>query len=265
MTPTDFAQLECFFDAYTRRFAGPDGRFHPMQQLKVEHSWRVVANAERILAAEKWQEAQVLLGKACALLHDVGRFPQYAEYRSFEDSKSFNHATRSVAVLRDEGVLDALRAEERERILVSVGCHNLRELSPTLLPEHAACAHLVRDADKLDIFRILEETVRKGHLDDHPEIAWSLPAHERVNPDILAAIRAGQGVHYELVRSMCDFVLIQVGWLHSGLHYPATVAIAWANKALEFREQYVLAIDDSPTVRDCFADTRTAMRKRLPS
>ena len=265
MTPADFAQFERFFDAYTRRFAGPDGRFHPVQQLKAGHSLRVVANAERIVAAEKWPEAEVLLGKACALLHDVGRFPQYAEHRSFEDSKTFDHAARGAEVLRAEGVLDTLPAEERARILVAVCCHNLRELAPTLPPEHAACAHLVRDADKLDIFRILEETVRKGGLDDHPEIAWSLPAHERVNPDILAAIRAGQGVHYELVRSMCDFVLIQVGWLHSGLHYPSTVAIAWENRALEFRERYVLAIDDSPAVRDCFADTRAAMRKRLPA
>lgn len=263
MTAEDLVRLDTFFAGYTRRFAGVDGRLHPMQQLKVDHSRRVVTYADRIMTTEKWPEARRLLGRACALLHDVGRFSQYAEFATFADHHSINHATRGAEVLRAEGALDALPEGERETILVAVGCHNLREMAPTLAPEHAALAHLVRDADKLDIFRILADAIRQGHLEDHPEIAWSLPEHGPVNPEILAAVSAGQTVGYQLVHSLCDFVLIQVGWLHGFLHYDAAVALADESQALEFREAYVRAIDDSPAVRACFASTRAAMLARL--
>ena len=143
MTAADLTRLETFFADYTRRFAAADGRLHPMHQLKVEHSRCVVASASRIMDAEKWPEARCRVGRACALLHDVGRFSQYAEFGSFEDNKSINHAARGVEVLRAAGVLDALPAKDRDEILVAVACHNMRELSPALAPEHAcAVTHL---------------------------------------------------------------------------------------------------------------------------
>jgi len=234
-----------------------------MQQLKVDHSRRVVEKAERIMAAEQWSEAQCLLGKACALLHDVGRFSQYAEFGSFEDHHSINHALRGVDVLQADGVLAALPAADRATILMAVQQHNARELAPNLPADQFAFVHLVRDADKLDIFRVFEDAVRAGHLEDHPEIAWSLPERGPANPEILAAVCAGRTVNYRLVKSLCDFVLVQVGWLHGFLHYDAAVALACESRALEFREEFVRAIDDSPAVRACIASTRAAMQARL--
>ena len=255
--------LEAFFTGYTRRFAGADGRLHPMQQLKVAHSWRVVSNAARIMAAEGWTDEQRRIGRACALLHDTGRFSQYAEFGSFEDRKSFDHAARGVDVLQAEGVLAALPAADRELILTSVQHHNARELSPEIPDLPAGFVHLVRDADKLDIFRVFEDAFRKGHLGDHPEIAWSLPERRTVNPEILAAVCAGQSIGYHLIRSISDFVLIQVGWLQGGLHFDAAVALACERQVLEFREAYVCETDDSPAVRACFALTRAAMQARV--
>lgn len=263
MTAADHTQLETFFADYTHRFAGADGRLHPMQQLKVDHSRRVVENAVKIMSAEGWPRPQRLLGSACALLHDVGRFSQYAQFATFEDQKSFNHAARGAQVLQEEGALETLSVADREAILVSVRHHNAREIPAALPVAQTELLHLVRDADKLDIFRVFEDAVREGHLEDHPEIAWSLPERGPVNPALLEAVSAGRTVSYSLVHSLCDFVLIQVGWLRSLLHYDATVALADARGALAFREQFVRATDDSPDVRACFDRTRAAMRARL--
>ena len=263
MTAADMTRLETFFTGYTRRFAGADGLLHPMQQLKVAHSWRVVSNAERIMADERWSELHSRVGRGCALLHDVGRFPQYAEFGSFEDHKTINHAVRGAAVLHAEGVLAALPDMARETIFMSVRHHNVRELSPDLPADQIGFVHLVRDADKLDIFRVFEDAVRSGNLQDHPEIAWSLPERGTVNPEILADVFAGRAVEYHLVRSLCDFVMIQVGWLQGHLHYDAAVALACKRQALEFREEYVCASDNSSAVRDCFALTRKAMQARV--
>jgi hypothetical protein len=50
-------------------------------------------------------------GPAVALLHDVGRFPQYRRWRTFRDSESDNHARLSLEVIRHEAVLEHLPAK----------------------------------------------------------------------------------------------------------------------------------------------------------
>jgi len=263
MTAEELGRLEQFFEAYTRRFRDADGVLPEMQDLKLVHSRHVAADAARIIQAEGWPEARGLLGLACALLHDVGRFPQYAAYRTFEDHKSINHATRGVQVLQDEHVLDELAPDARAIILSAVGLHNVRELPADLPAETADFVHLVRDADKLDIFRVFEEAVRDGQLERHPEITWSLDPHGRANPALAEAICAGQTVSYRQVHSVCDFVLIQIGWLRSQFHFDSALRLADDRQAFAFREAFVCALDDAPVVRRCLDATRAAMRARL--
>jgi hypothetical protein len=213
--------------------------------------------------AEQWSELSRRQGLACAWLHDIGRFTQFAEFGMFDDRKSVNHATRGVTVLHREGILDHLVPATQEIILVAVGCHNARELSPTLAPKHIPFVHLVRDADKLDIFRVFEEAIRAGDLLKHPEIALSLPLQAAVTPEVLDAISAGQPISYQQLRSVCDFVMIQVGWIASQIHSAAALAWACDHGALDFRESFVRSLDDSPEVRACFQDIRRSVQQRL--
>ena len=263
MTTGELRAVTAFFNAYVRRFAGDDGILHPMHQLKLRHSRHVVANAVAIMRAGAWDEPRLLLGAACALVHDVGRFSQYAEYRSFEDRHSIDHAERGHQVLLAADEFATLAPEDRATILSSVRVHNMRELPAMLSSAEMAFAHLVRDADKLDIFRVFEEAIREGHLDDHPEIAWSLDMRGRANPELVACVRDGRTMNYGAVRSLCDFTLIQVGWLRSQFHYDAALALAATRRALEFRETFIGGLDDSAAVRECLAVTREAMSRRL--
>jgi putative nucleotidyltransferase with HDIG domain len=262
MTAADLAQIESFFHAYTARFADANGALHRMQHLKVKHSHHVVANAEQIMAAQDWPQPDRLTGAACALLHDIGRFSQYAQYGSFEDKRSINHAERGAEILRTERVLDTLPIAERAIILACVRLHSVRELPPDLQPATARFAHLLRDADKLDIFRIFEDAIRQGHLDDHPEIAWSLDRSAGVNSEMLACVREGRTAEYSLVRSLADLMMIQVGWLHSQIHYDATLALAMERGALDFRETFICGLDPATATAECFAAVRETITHR---
>lgn len=262
MTSVDLERLEAAFAGYVARFRDADGRLHPMQELKWAHTRAVVADADLIMQALRWAPSSRPLGAACAWLHDIGRFSQYAEFRSFEDRKSIDHASRGCAVIAAEQLLRDLPETERETVLTAVRMHNRRDL-PADLPETAApFVHLVRDADKLDIFRVFEEAARGGDLAGHPEIAWSLDVNGKANPEILAAICAGRTVSYGWVHSLVDFVLIQVGWLRAQFHFDAALALAVERRALEFREAFVLERDDTDAVRRCFAVTRQALAVR---
>lgn len=263
MTAAELDALKQFFDSYVRRFEDPAGCLHPMQMLKLRHSRHVASNADRIAQACGWTTDRRRLGFACGLLHDVGRFSQYAEYQTFEDRRSIDHAARSVDVLTDEGALAALSTDERAILLTGIGLHNARDVPTALTADEADVTHLVRDADKIDIFRVFEEAVKDGHLDKHPEIAWGLDCSGKASPELVACIREGRSASYGMVRSLCDFALIQVGWIRGDIHFDPALALAAERRALDFREQFVLALDDARAVRDCLTVTRAAMAARL--
>ena len=59
-----------------------------------------------------------------ALLHDIGRFEQYRRYRTFADSRSENHASLGVKIIKQENLLQGCTAVAADTIIRTVGCHN---------------------------------------------------------------------------------------------------------------------------------------------
>jgi hypothetical protein len=221
MTQTQLDTLAAAYRAYVGTFRGPGGTLAPMLQLKLEHTGRVVANARLIAAGEKWPAGLALPGEAAALLHDTGRYSQFARYRTFRDAASCDHAAESVRVITERRWLDPLPPADARDILAAVAAHNKKEVPPGLGPSAEALAHLVRDADKLDIFTVCLSAVADGSILTDPDITWGLSVHGRPSPEIIEAVLAGRPVPYGAIKSLSDFVLVEVGWLNGGLHYAA--------------------------------------------
>lgn len=261
MTSSFLKTLAERYDAYVASFRCEGARAE-MIRLKLLHTRRVVEAAEEIMEGERWPASERLVGAAAALLHDAGRFTQLRDFGTFEDAKSVNHAERGVEVIRGEGWLDALPPAERALIVDAVAFHNRKELPESATARRGFAlrvCHLVRDADKLDIFRVLEDAVRDGALLRNPEIAWGLPVHAPPSPEMVDAVCSGGPVEYSLVRSLADFVLIQLGWLASGLHYATSRAIAAKRGVLAFRRAFLKKLTDSPDIdRVCDAVARMA-------
>jgi hypothetical protein len=263
MTRDFLAALTRRFYAYLDGFRLPDGSLQEMLQLKLDHTASVVKNVRLIMAGEGWPEGTRVLGEACALLHDVGRFSQLRDFGTFQDSKSIDHAARSVEVVEGGRWLEGLAAEERRRVLTAVALHNKKEVAPSLEAATADLCHLVRDADKLDIFRVLEVAATDGSLSRNPEIAWELQVKGAPSPEVVAAVSRGQPVCYTWIKTLSDFVLIQVGWLQGGLRYRTSLRLARERRALEFREAYLRTLSDAPGVAVCCEAARAYMARQL--
>ena len=93
-----FNKLRDWFTAYAKRFADADGTLHPMQQLKLAHSLRVAKNARLIAEGLAWAAPQVALAEIIGLLHDTGRFPQFAGSPPSMNAPPSNTAEKSAAV-----------------------------------------------------------------------------------------------------------------------------------------------------------------------
>lgn len=213
------------------------GELPPMMALKLHHTDMVVANAKAIADGEGFDPAIAEVCELAALLHDTGRYEQLRIYNTFRDSESVDHAVFSHDIVCEKGWLDG--HPHRDAILDAVLFHNRRDIPEGLDPLTAAAAHCTRDADKLDIFRVLEDRVANTDWRNDNTAFWNLPAFAKPNPEVLSAIRDGRPVDYQNIRTLADFVLIQVGWLRSELHFGTSRKLASGRGHLAFRRRFL--------------------------
>ena len=109
-------------------------------------------------------------------------------------------------------------------------------------------AHLVRDADKLDIFRVLEHQVAHTDWRKDKRAFWNLATTAAPSADVVERVCAGLPVDYQAIKSLADFVMIQVGWMVSGLEFATTRRLCAERGHLAFRRDFMHQLTDDPSV-----------------
>jgi len=208
-----------WFDAYTASFIGRDKDLDFAVALKRKHTSMVVGIITELSEALGLPGEKVLVAQACALFHDVGRFPQFARYRTFKDTCTENHALLGIKVLEKEGVLNSLAPETAGLIRSGVEHHNCLELPEHLSPEELLVIRLLRDADKIDIYRVTSSHYADANGAGGAIIDLGLPINDKVSSSIAEAVAGREPVSYELCASVNDFKLLQLGWVYD-MNFP---------------------------------------------
>ena len=260
--------LEQNYNQYVATFRSPDGKLPEMMALKLYHTEEVVRNAALIAEGERFGALESFTAKAAALLHDTGRYEQLKRYATFRDSDSVDHAVFSYDIVRSEGWLSSLDAasfpqEElscvggldgvKEAVESAVLWHNRREVPPQKDASERTslihlAAHTVRDADKLDIFRVLEERIKSTDWRKERTAFWNLSPDEKPSAEIISALKNGDSVDYNSIRSLSDFILIQVGWMICGLHFETSRKLCRERGHLSFRRSFLKELTDCPVI-----------------
>lgn len=205
-----FSCLQAWFDTFVQSFPQDDADLAFNISLKIDHTARVVGLMRAVAASEG---LDMHVAAACALFHDVGRFPQYLQFRTFVDARSINHACLSLDTLREHSVLQGLHEATVQIIEDAVLHHNKAQLPPDLHPFVLPYARALRDADKLDILSILCEHYEHPSVNGQG-IELGLPDTGTVSDVVLDAVAAGRTVLHHELQSVDDFKLLQMGWLH---------------------------------------------------
>lgn len=259
MEPEQLDSFKRWFDLYTSRFFGEDEYINMHLRVKREHTRRTCEEIVFLAGQIALDEQQQRTAETVALFHDVGRFPQFAEYRTYNDARSVDHARLSVEVLRQEGVLGALRREERQWIETAIAHHGRKSLPAGLNGQALLFAKLIRDADKLDILRIVVQVYQ--HRRDHPDgmsFESELPDEPRISPEVLAAVLNGQLVEYTRLRTLNDMMLCQLGWVYD-MNFAAALARLRERGLLAELLSFLPATPDIDRLRDklfTYLDTR---------
>ena len=260
-------ELTRLYDAYVDTYREADGKLPVMMQLKRVHTGFVVGNAGLIADGEGFTDEEREVSLAAALLHDTGRYEQLKRYNTFRDSDSVDHAVFSHDIVKEKGWLDAVLGNAKEEgqgeqwkdsILKAVLYHNRRNLPEEIedppfvsnprLRLTSVASHTVRDADKLDIFRVLEDRVENTDWRNDSRAFWNLSASALPNPVVVECIEKGLPVDYQNIKSLSDFVLIQVGWMISGLHFTTSRRLCRERKHLAYRRNFLHQLTNSPAI-----------------
>ena len=224
MNRTDLERLKAWFSGYSRSFAAAAGEDPRPYAVKEEHTRKVCENILLVAESLGLDKGRSAAAEAVALFHDVGRFPQYRQYKTFRDSVSVNHAALSAKVLVEERVLAELPAEEQKVITGAVTLHNVLALPEGLDDETALFTRLIRDADKLDIWRVFGEYYRLPEDERSAVIGLALPETPGYSAEVLACLSSGEMVKHAMVHTQNDFKLLQLSWVYD-LHFPRSFRI----------------------------------------
>jgi len=217
----DLVLLREWFTGFCSSFRLSDPEEQRNLALKEEHTSRVCANIRRIAREEALGKERETLAEAIALFHDLGRFPQYCRYKTFKDSASVNHALLGAEILAQAKALDKMPRNAHHIIIDSVRHHNAFAAPAGLDAERALYLRLIRDADKLDIWRVFLEFYRLPQ--EERASAVSLDFHDLpgCSAEVLAAIGRREMVRLSSVKSLNDFKLLQLSWVFD-LNFPTS-------------------------------------------
>lgn len=224
----NYPELASRFAEYVGGYRSPDGSLSDAFLCKYQHTFDVVRFAGEISAREAFPVGDQLLGRVCALFHDIARFEQLKRFHTFSDKLSgFDHGYEATRILLERNFLADLTPAERICVLAAVEFHNKLAIPEGICGEYALkFAKLTRDADKLAILDLVCRYL-KGEIkvEDDTLIALSRSEGTEVSQEILEAVLAGRACSYGMIRNQNDFLTCLFAWPQD-LNYAASASLA---------------------------------------
>jgi len=214
MEKDDLILFKKWFSDYCKSFYSSDIEDQKNISLKEHHTDRVRENIVEISRRLSLDGHKTMLAEAVALFHDIGRFPQYAQYKTFRDSVSVNHGLLGAQILLKEGILHALPENDRGLIIEAVKFHNAFSIPKKANNTVAFFIKLIRDADKLDIWRVFIEYYESSDKNMARAITLELPDIPEYSKDILSYFSQKRVVSHSQLKTVNDFKILQLSWLY---------------------------------------------------
>lgn len=141
-----------------KNFLNSYDKNEPGFELKVTHTYHVVKNAKEIATKLNLSEEDIKLAEIIALLHDIGRFDEITFFKKF-DSVTFDHASHGVKLLFENNLIrDFIEDNSYDEIIkVAIDNHSRLSIQDGLDERGLLHSKIIRDADKLDNFRVKKE------------------------------------------------------------------------------------------------------------
>lgn len=232
-------KVKQLFANYTRDYNPED----PKISLKISHTYRVADNSKAIAESLGLSQEDVELAWLIGMLHDIGRFEQIKRYQTFSDDRSVDHAEFGADLLfKEPGLInDYIETREFDDIIeIAIREHNKYRISEDMDDRTKMFANIIRDADKVDIFRVQVEEPIEGIYGVPFEYIKQQPLSDKV----LEQIKAHTAVLRSTKNTYLDYYVGHFS-LAFELVYPHSRKLAIQQGYLE--QLLTIQVDDEKT------------------
>lgn len=243
---TVLARNEAWMRDYMKSYYNEDAEIQKAMLLKEAHTGRVQKIARDLAVHLGLSDEDVALAELIGLLHDVGRFRQFTVYRTFKDHLSEDHAAAGLKLMEEKRLLDGLLPWEASLVRFAVLWHNKKAIGPAPDACHLGFAKMIRDADKLDIYHVLEPF---------------LPSRDGsgVSPAFIEKFVEGVQCDYTMVGTEDDKKLVRLMWAYD-------IYFAWTLQRIEehgYLEKLIRCLPPGEKVEQGVARLRAYVRNKL--
>lgn len=218
----DRERVKNTFAEYTSGYNATD----PKIKLKIDHTYRVAELCELIARNLKLDEYETDVAWLTGMLHDVGRFEQIKRYNTFNDAQSVDHANFGADLLFKEGLIDTYVDgfyDDKYGVIVenAIRNHSAFRIDERLDDYTVMFCNILRDADKVDIFRVNVDTP----AEDIYNVTTEELRNSQVSPEVMAAFDERHAVLRSCKKTVVDHVAGHIA-LTFELVYPISLQIA---------------------------------------
>jgi hypothetical protein len=243
-------KLKVWFTDYVAEFYGDDDFVNTNLKLKEDHSRRVCQQMRYLTDAIGLDGNQKTSAEAIAILHDIGRFRQFSQYRTYKDIDSVDHVKLSIEVINETGILADLEVGENRLIKKAIEYHGVIELPAGLNGDILVFAQLIRDADKLDIYCLANQYYKAGNDDPfYSQLEREYPDLPEISGEVLDDILNERRIDYKALRTLNDFKIMQLGWVYD-INFKAAFERIRQLKLLEGIASYLPAGPDREKIKN---------------
>lgn len=259
------------FAEYVRNYDPSDEKI----KLKIDHTYRVAGLCQRIAESLGLSEPDVDIAWLLGMLHDIGRFEQIRRFGTFNDAQSVDHAEFGADLLFKEGLIRKFAEgyyeecelaepenQEDEQIIknnehhnkdtglleMEIRQHNKYRVKEDLTERQRMFCDILRDADKVDIFKV--------NADIPMEIIYDVTTEELKNgiitKELLESFYKKETVLKSVRRSAVDHIVGHISLLFELVYkesYRQAKEQGYVYKLLDFKS-------DVPEVNAEFDDMR---------
>ncbi|NVM57330.1 MAG: HD domain-containing protein [Desulfobacterales bacterium] len=261
MDPDALSSLKKWFADYVATYYTDDPVRNRNVRLKEEHTERVCTDIVMLGQALDLPVEDLLLAETMALFHDIGRFPQYATYGTFKDSASEDHAQLSLKEMAKHNVPVTCSDDEQMLITKAIGYHNVRALPEDEDERCLFFARLLRDADKLDIWRVFIDYYERRHKQPNSTIELGLPNNEACSPAIINCLREQRMADLKDMATLNDFKLLQISWVFDVNFTPTFRAVC----ERQYVEKIAATLSQTREIRELVAMVRAYLQEQQQS
>ena len=206
-------RMHNWMNSYMKSFYTDDEEVQKGIIIKETHTGYVTTNSVELAKFLNLSSHDSALAEIIGLFHDVGRFRQYSIYKTFNDAESEDHADLGLKVIDELEFFDELSNEDNELIRFAIKNHNKKNIEPTNDERKMLFAKIIRDADKLDIYRVLQPFLAQENAKNMPNFIKGAD-HPEISPDFIEKFVAGSQVDYREIRTNGDRKIVRLMWLY---------------------------------------------------